>query len=44
MSSLRGLQGLEPGGGVYRPVKNWNLGKQAEFQERRTFAALEMAQ
>ena len=26
-----------------RPIKNWNLGKQAEFQERRTFAALEMA-
>ncbi|NLJ69035.1 MAG: ribonucleoside triphosphate reductase [Firmicutes bacterium] len=30
--------------GFYRPIKNWNLGKQAEFQERRTFAALEMAQ
>lgn len=24
--------------GFYRPVKNWNLGKQAEFDERVTFA------
>ena len=30
--------------GFYRPIKNWNLGKQAEFQERRTFDALEIAQ
>ncbi len=27
--------------GFYRPIKNWNLGKQAEFSERRTFAVLE---
>ncbi|NLY30024.1 MAG: ribonucleoside triphosphate reductase [Firmicutes bacterium] len=30
--------------GFYRPIKNWNLGKQAEFRERRTFAALEIVQ
>ena len=23
--------------GYYRPVINWNLGKQQEFKERRTF-------
>lgn len=27
--------------GFYRPVKNWNLGKQAEFGERRTFNPVE---
>lgn len=27
--------------GFYRPVKNWNLGKQAEFSERKTFAVRE---
>ena len=27
--------------GFYRPIKNWNLGKQVEFSERRTFAVLE---
>ena len=32
------------GGWFYQPIKNWNLGKQAEFQERRTFDALEIAQ
>jgi ribonucleoside-triphosphate reductase len=30
--------------GFYRPVKNWNLGKQAEFEERRTFIPVEVAQ
>ena len=29
--------------GFYRPVKNWNLGKQAEFEERRTFTSKELA-
>ncbi|NLA58982.1 MAG: ribonucleoside triphosphate reductase [Firmicutes bacterium] len=29
--------------GFYRPIKNWNLGKQAEFEERRTFAVPEAA-
>lgn len=30
--------------GFYRPVKNWNLGKQAEFEERRTYIPQEVAQ
>ncbi|NLC47483.1 MAG: ribonucleoside triphosphate reductase [Firmicutes bacterium] len=27
--------------GFYRPVRNWNLGKQAEFSDRRTFRSRE---
>ena len=29
--------------GFYRPVKNWNPGKQSEFEERRTFTCAEVA-
>jgi anaerobic ribonucleoside-triphosphate reductase len=29
--------------GFYRPVKNWNLGKQTEFEERRTFVCQGLA-
>jgi ribonucleoside-triphosphate reductase len=29
--------------GYYRPVKNWNKGKQAEFNMRRTFLLEGMA-
>lgn len=29
--------------GYHRPVKNWNKGKQAEFEERKTYTAPSLA-